>query len=364
MHLRTPLIQGLYIVQFSVTDIENYKRCRRKWHLTSISQNRLALTSRLPTSAALDLGTLQHKTLATWITDFDLDPIGIFMGHSSDRMKECIANYKETVGCAPNDEELDPLYEAIDLGRAMISNYKEYHKIPLPKNMTYMSPEQGVTIPMPGTEHPCDNCEGTGEIAILELIELTVIKIKNEYTLQECPKCGGRGYLLHELTCTFDGLIQDVRDNVYILEHKTYATTPNLYWLKRNDQFVGYLWAANYIGKHVGWNVKGLAYDGMLKKAKPPRNKTMADLFIRLVLDRTEHEMEMWHKQAAVCMNEMAQLPFELGPELWPNRRWEGCYDCGVEKLCTMIDLGEDWEATAKRNYTKRKIEESVGPVQ
>lgn len=348
-------------MKFSVTDIENFKRCRRKWHLTSISDNRLGLEPMMSESVALDLGTLFHKTMADWITDFSLDPSFLFLGHANTRMTECIANYTAIVGCAPSDEELDKLFEAIDLGKTMVENYKNYHKIPLPKHMTYKAPEQAVEILMPGTEHDCEVCYGRGNY------QQTIINPDGSIASSIeiiCETCNGTGIVYHYLTCTFDGLLQDMRDNVYVLEHKTYATTPNINVLKRTDQFCGYLWVANQVGKELGWKVAGLAYDGVLKRKTPPRGKTVDDMFIRKVLDRSDTAMEHWQTQAAQCMNEMAVMPTDIyDGVLYPHIPFQGCWDCKVKKICDAVDEGEDWQYIAKTGYVRRKVQVGTGPV-
>lgn len=351
-------------------------RCRRKWVYSSF--NRDSLTPSTVTSGALDLGTLIHKSLADWIvarkyTQDEVDRLRdnkvegdytegmpmslpeIFNFHSAKRLEEIEANYiKITGGARPGIGENAILLDAIELGLAMMKNYIQHHGTAVPKHMTWVSPEQKVRIPIPGTT--CEVCKGDltyrGHRKHIRADGSECLDgCDDEEYLTFCPGCDGTGH--HILEGTLDGLIQDKHGRLFILEHKTYARNPKHETLDTSDQFLAYLWCLCRL--NIG-PVGGLAYDGMWKRAVPPRGKTLSDLFIRKVLTRTNEEMEEFGEQLADLVTDMAEQP-----KIYMNRRWEGCTDCGYERLCIAQSRGEDIEYVRKTYYTERLREDPIG---
>jgi hypothetical protein len=323
------------VVTFSVTERATYKRCRRKWHLSS--QNRRNLQPSTSVSKSLDLGALVHKSLASWLVEPTADLSNLFLKHASDRLEELKQNYRAVTGGAnPSNEELGPLLDIFELGHDMMANYQEYHGSPVPKRMRFCSPEQEVVVPIPGTQHPCETCIGNGKFNFID-----------------CTACAGTGLVPHYLRGTLDGLLQDGQDRLYVLEHKTYGRRPNQDMLDTNDQFLAYLWVVREL--NIG-KVAGVAYDGMWKRSKPPRGSTMDDLFTRTILSRARAELDEFGVDLAKEANEMAG-----DPPIYTNRRWEGCYDCSYEKLCRAMSCGEDVGHIERTQYVERKPESSLG---
>jgi hypothetical protein len=268
--------------------------------LTSL--NRQALTRVGAPHKALSLGTLMHQALAHWTLNPEQDLPNIYLKYANAMMKATEASYRQVVGANMSDSELQPLVEAMTLGLHMSRNYQAYHKSPLPARFEFASSEQKLEIPVPGTPHI--------------------------------------------LTCTLDALVRDDKGRFYILERKTYARTPTLDKLDHNDQFLAYLWAVTQLDVGV---VGGILYDGMLKKSTPSKGKSMDDLFMRTTLRRPLEEIEEFGVHLAQEVTEIANNPF-----LYINRRWEGCYDCGVEDICTAMSRGEDADYIIRSRYTKR----------
>ncbi len=357
----------------SVTERQTFMRCRRKWVYSSF--NKQSLTPATVTSGALDLGTLVHKSLADWIVTrrytqtevellkergLDMDiaegmpmPLHeIFKFHSAKRLEEIEANYiKITGGARPGVNENAVLLDAMELGLAMMTNYIQHHKTPVPKHMTWVSPEQKVRVPIPGTV--CEVCthympKWIGNIHVNH-DHCQVCQDPDKWII--CPGCDGTGH--HILEGTLDGLIQDKHGRLFILEHKTYGRNPKRETLDSSDQFLAYLWVLRQLD--IG-PVGGLAYDGMWKRATPPRGKTLSDLFVRCVLTRTNEEMDEFGEQLADLVTDMANQP-----KIYMNRRWEGCTDCGYERLCLAQSRGEDVEYIERTYYTQRLKEDPIG---
>ena len=320
---------------FSVTERATYKRCRRQWNLSS--QNRRNLQPSTSVSKSLDLGALVHKSLASWLVEPTADLTQLWLHHASARLEQLKENYRRVTGGAnPSDDELGNILDVFGLGQAMMRNYQEYHKTPVPERMRFCAPEQEVVVPIPGTEHNCPTCAGNGVFNFIP-----------------CAECNGTGLVKHQLRGTLDGLLQDEQDRLYVLEHKTYSRRPNQDILDTTDQFLAYLWIVREL--NIG-KLAGVAYDGMWKREKPPRGSTMDDLFTRTILRRAQAELDEFGCNLAAEVNEMAG-----NPPLYPNRVWQGCGDCSYEKLCRAMSRGEDVEHIERTQFQERTRDTSLG---
>lgn len=316
---------------FSVVEIQTWKRCRRRWDLQS--ENRQALEP-IRRAAALDLGSLVHLTLASWTDDPAASPTDQFMAHSNEMLDDVKVAYTERVGAPPSNVELDPLYEAIGLGQVMIKNYQAYYKRPLADEYKSVRTEQRGIVAIPNTEHlECDECHWIPdtdgyyhEMTYGLRCQRTFLPHQTELTMSWQP---------HFLRGTMDNLV--VKDGVlYILERKTYKQRPTVEKLQHDDQQLGYIWMLNQL---FPGQVGGVLYDGLWKRETPTRGNGPEVLFFREVFQRNQHEIDEYGYFLAETANEMATVTPE---KLYLNRRWEGCYDCGVARLCDAMSLGED----------------------
>lgn len=334
----------------SITDIETYMRCRRRWNLQSSSRgNLMPVGMKKP---ALELGTLIHAALAEWTTKPELNPTKVFLSLSAIRLKQIEEEYLELVGAPISDDELVPFYDSIELGQAMVTNYKAHWKTPLDKNFTFAKPEQEVIVNIPGTEHYCESCllrqRTSGVIATLYSDEV----VCNAYA--DCVECNGTGTVYHKLRAILDGLLRSKRGTYVILERKTFDPryAPTEEYLDNNFQFTGYTWVVRQL--NLDGPVAGIAYDGLRKQKAPGRTgkaTSLSDLFVRRVITFTPYQLDEWGRNLAVIVNEMASLSDK---QMYPHRRWEGCRDCGFEKLCASMSRGEDVNTLIRLNYVQR----------
>ena len=289
----------------SISDIQVYKRCRRRWNYSS--SLRMNLTPIGLGKPSLELGTLVHAALADWqIAHFEGNPKSLhyyFAMRADERITEVEKKYLATNGMNISPEELDPLVKSVELGLAMMANYEKKWKKPLPNRFKYAVTEQEIVVAIPGTEH--------------------------------------------HLRVILDGLLYDQHDVVSILERKTYDRRPNVKNLENNDQFTGYMWAAREA--ELG-RIGGIAYDGMWKRAVPPRGNTFDDLFLRMPIYIGHDQLDEWGRQLADTVNEMAS-----NPPLYKNRRWEGCDDCSFENLCNAESRDEDTGHLIANFFTLRE---------
>lgn len=342
----------------SVTELQSWRRCRRKWGYSS--KNGQNLTGIGSGPEQLELGSLIHRALADWIADEDSElrdnPLRLatlFVINAAQRQQEVTAAYMMATGSKITPPFLATLHNVVELGAAMMQNYQDFHKTPYPKNMRFAMPEQEVLIPVPGTEHQCVSCYNA---MVKDEITTVIHSMKRGPIVLRtgCKECGGTGTAFHYLSATLDGLLQDDKEWLYVLEHKTYENRPSPMSLYMNDQFTGYCWVVRQlkIGK-----VAGVAYDGMWKRPVPPkymqkekRPGVLDDLFIRKTITKSDMELDQWGENLTHQILEIAS-----NPPLYPNVPWQGCSDCSFQEICYATMLGEEPSHLLKRNYITRE---------
>jgi hypothetical protein len=168
-----------------------------------------------------------------------------------------------------------------------------------------------------------------------------------------CPRCNGTGEEYVYLEFTLDGLLVNPSGRLYILERKTYGSRPNKDSLDENDQFVGYLWGLQQLG--LGMPIGGIAYDGAWKRKVPPKGSSLEDLFLRLFLMRNQDELD-WYG------NNIQGIALDMynDPHIYYNKRWEGCWDCGLREACNAKMRGEDEGHILRSRFMVRPKEENT----
>lgn len=288
------------MASFTVTERGVFRRCRRRWDYSSL--NRQALTP-LQGAPALALGMLVHKALESWIDDPSADLAYLFIGHAANELDVVKQRYRQTVGADPSDVELGSLYEAIGLGRAMVTNYQAYYKQPIPEGFNRVQAEQTLVAEVPGTGH---YLQGTVD------------------------------------------LLLEHNNKLYVMDHKTYRSRPRPASIQQNDQFLAYLWLVSQV---CPGQVGGFIYDGLWKREEPPkRGGTVDDLFMRLVTIRPPEELAEFEYNASCELTEMGDPDLRI----YPNRQWQGCWDCGFSNLCTAQSRGESWQLIRDSDFVKR----------
>ena len=293
-------------MNFSVTEIQNYERCRRM--AVYSSRNARALTP-IFSPLHLSVGTIFHLAQQKWITDPSKDLNFHVLDASSEIQEQTIQNYVKQVGVPPSSVELLTLHEAIDITLSMAANYYIKYKTPLPPEYTLVSAEQKIAVPIPGTHH--------------------------------------------FLTGRLDALVRHSSGRLDILERKTYKNRPNMKGLQTNFQFLAYAWLVQQL--NLTSQMPCIAYDGMWRRSEPPRGRVFDDLFLRVTITRSQRELDEFAGFLPVIANEM--LAVYARPETaFPNRQWRGCFDCNYDELCQAQSRGEtsNLEAIMKSSYTTR----------
>lgn len=242
-----------------------------------------------------------HSALESWAAHPDQKPEDLLVEAAGKQLETIKEDYRTTVGAPPSDVELDQFYEAVDLGREMITNYQARWGSPIPEKLTLISSEQTFLIDVPGTD------------AVMQ--------------------------------GTLDGLLTDNKGMFYVLERKTYGARPRLDSLETNDQFLAYVWALSKLIGDDG-EVGGIFYDGLWKRRLDNRH-SLDQLFFRTLLLRPPDELETFERYLTSEVLDMV----DPNVRIYLNRRWEGCYDCPFERLCSAESRGEDGAYIKRNNY-------------
>jgi len=263
----------------------------------------------------LSVGSIFHRAQELWITDPSQDLNFHALSASCEVQEATIATYTKAVGVPPSQMELLTLTDSIDMALQMCANYQMKYKTPLPPEYTLVAAEQKIAVEIPGTPH--------------------------------------------HLTGRLDALIRHHSGRLDVLERKTYKARPNVPGLQTNFQFLAYMWLLQQL--NLTDKTPCIAYDGAWRRSEPPKGKSFDDLFLRVTITRSQHELD----EFGSFLPQIAQEMYHLynNPHLaFPNRQWRGCFDCNYTDLCTAQSRGEtdQFNALLVSQYTTRPLEIEV----
>lgn len=362
----------------STTERGSYKRCRRQWLINS--RNRWGLT-KIVGPNPLVLGTLVHDTLGIWLEmrkKYDelaegspealalVLPQGalgdLFLQYAKNAIDEARAVYEQQVGAPMDSGELAPLFESVTQGRCMMDNYQERWRQPIPEGFEVISTEQRCVVPIPGTEHTSEWLWVPDSAAASQVDGHPAL---------------GRGRMVqvhysdtrvHYLEGRLDGIIREKKSGrLYVLEHKSYGQRPREDVLFSQDQFLSYHWILLSLVVDMGLDVNsvaGVAYDGLWKRAAPPKTVdghkgTLHDLFSRRLITRPMQELVEFEQELAAEVMEMAG-----DPAIYKHRAADGsCAWCSDNQLCNAMSRGEDSEWLLQTKYKPKNADADMAPV-
>ncbi len=335
-------------MNISVSEIQNFLRCRRMWDFTS--PNRQMLVRRGVPDTALHIGSLVHEAFDlqvkhpdTWMT--------LWIKYIDDLEQEIRTDYRDMVGASLGPEELELMQESRDTATGVVSNYFNRYSQEAPLgSFEYVHTEVSFRIKIPGTRN--------------------------------------------HLVGTLDGIAKEENGNIWVVEHKTYAQRLSYESLMTNIQTIAYMWASTML---FGPRVQGVLYDGVSKKvlvipkilnngsvAKAQNISTTPAIYTESVLlpkqdpsDYTEFIAELqdriygdkspfWTRHL-LGIPRSAMVGFEGDVQnisrdmarkkitLYPNMPFLGCWDCRVRNLCDAMQFDEDVDGLKEALYTTGK---------
>ena len=330
-------------MEISNSDKQSFLRCRRQWDF--ISHNRQGWRSIFPPPEHFLIGSVFHRILDAQVAG--QNPYSIIDQEFDAEIRESEEGYIKKIGAGYSDSDLEGANKNRDLLKGMVKNYFDrYGSNPIGPQFRYVQTEVPWRAAIPTTN----------------------------------------GFMRG----TFDGVAQDLTTgDLWVVEHKTYSIAPSLENLLVDEQMTCYVWAAQ---KLLALPVIGVLYDGTRKKLPTePRllqNGTMSKQwidtteatylhalhingleerdytdFLKRLHDR-DHEpqnpfftrykipiapaqVEEFEKALISTYQDMADPNIRI----YPNRPWNGCWDCGIKAVCDAITFHEDLDFHMERYF-------------
>lgn len=335
----------------SISKIQTFLRCRRKWDIESPNRQNLALKQAMP-NEPFYIGNMVHRFLELKAKRTSMPFIDLALGHLRSQAEQ---NYRNIVGCGWSTVEQEEIESYEELVYSIMANYFDHY----------------------GDEHPLG--------ADYEYLQA-------ELTFQvRIPRT--RNYLIG----TIDGVaIHKPSGNIWLVEHKTFGQNPaKLEDLRMNYQMLAYSWAARSL---LGYSTEGVIYDGIAKKIpgtpellknEKGLSKTwiittasiyraeiakygfdMADyteilerleaqdrsennrFFVRYKIRYSEAELDQFESELVLITREMASKHIKI----YPTSPWSGCSgvsNCSFRDLCTAIQTCADTTWLLQDKYQK-----------
>lgn len=346
----------------SHSDMQLFKRCRQRWDLTS--PNRMSLSPPGAPATALWLGSVFHEGMAIVGMGNDLQPmLDEWVDSEVTKMAQA---YAKVIGSGWGPDEEERVDESIRHALLYLDLYLDFYPELFP-GFEILAVEQPFKIPVPYQR--------------------------------------GRFYV-----GTWDMIIRDLRNEVcWVVDHKTFSQTPNPeFILNQNEQFSGYAWA--FMRLFPNDKFGGCIYDGVYKglPSEPQvlQNGTMSQRWIkttaglykkrlieagfdpenyedflqrlrerdkspenpffkRLSIPADRGEIMSWERSMRLLVRDMFSYPSKR-PYLYPNRRWEGCWDCAkpVRQVCGALHSRVDPDDTSEADNILRLWQKTVPPTQ
>jgi len=269
------------------------------------------LEPRHQSDTALAIGTGIHRALERWYhPDFKYDHKAVLEQTLSSLFLGWYEEQSHVDGFVPWETD------AIDLADGMLAGYqRQYGPLPTddPDIAHILATEQEFDVAVPGTTHA--------------------------------------------LIGTIDGFLLSRSGALWLIDHKTYGYAPSPDSLRRNQQFLGYMWAANQLlvsGKlterfgPLPNRVEGVLYNGLRKKL--PTNRTSAPFFKREWIRHDQNELAFFETHLRTVLAEMSRL--DRADYYSPGMH---CDRCAFQSPCLALQYGEDFQWALQHNYVYRK---------
>lgn len=385
----------------SNSDIELFKRCRRKWFFGSFNSRNLI--PRLP-NLKFWVGTAGHYALERyhgygedilvafnrWVTD-DIDRLN-----------------REMIVPQWFEKEIE---ELTILGETILTHYVQWSNRRPEYRFKYIATEYEFSVPIPGIRIYLST-EGIGEdgkiwwddwvttewgVNPLENPQFKKLYIdRNLY-----DENGGTPSIPALYIGRLDGLVLDENQHVKVVDHKLMASLVDSEYLLRDRQTARYVWAATESIRHGWWPevakdtpVRGALYNVVRKKApviptllaksgttstaknidsteevfratllsrgENPKDPQFAEVlkslrgkgnkfFQLMAVERGEEELEMVGANMHYEYNDMARAAESSNndpchPSLYATPNLNCAWDCSFRNLCYHVSIGSDVE--------------------
>jgi hypothetical protein len=313
-------------MHISISEMQNYLRCKRLWDYSSVSRK-----------------SLRSKTTGTTFFTGSAVHAGIEANIKGEDYRKGLTDYVNSV-------EHEVAEEDLDFASDLLTQYFDHYGTENPlddQDLTYLGAEVSFKIPL-------DIMDPEGEPV--------------------------------NFVGTWDAVAEDSRGGIWLVENKTAAKRADIEHLQYNNQVIGYSWAFQVL---TGIPVKGVLYNGIIKRLIQPTkilksgklsqdknasttveefakalSQTGSDpvqymdylqyleaqgverFFMREKLYPVQNQLENFgHRLDTVC-REMVD-----SPRIYPTIPWNGCTDCRFRDLCHSEERGMAVDVLIQTKY-------------
>lgn len=304
--------------RFSNSEIQTFKRCRRKWYLGWY--RRLRLRNQDPVGA-LAIGNRVHRALEAWYVpegDNPTDPRTALEAAIASDWEACKQAYAE-IGQEPPPELVKEFNENTALERAMVEGYMEWLiETGVDSGLRVVAPETYLEAPL---EVPGSNVD-------VLLIGKLDVRMVREYD-------GARLFMDHKTTLSLTEPLKTIRLDEQMLHYHV------LEWLSDVE----------------GGRCDGALYNMLRKvkrsaRAKPP-------FYDRVEVRHNKHELESFRRRLVGVIKTMldviARLEANEDPHVvvYPSPARDCSWSCDFLPVCTMFDDGSRVDAMLEQYYVQ-----------
>lgn len=304
--------------RFSNSEIQTFKRCRRKWYLGWY--RRLRLRNQDPVGA-LATGNRVHRALEAWYVpegDNPTDPRTALEAAIASDWEACKQAYAE-IGQEPPPELVKEFNENTALERAMVEGYMEWLiETGVDSGLRVVAPETYLEAPL---EVPGSNVD----VLLIGKLDVRMIR---EYD-------GVRLFMDHKTTLSLTEPLKTIRLDEQMLHYHV------LEWLSDVE----------------GGRCDGALYNMLRKvkrsaRAKPP-------FYDRVEVRHNKHELESFRRRLVGVIKTMldviARLEADEDPHVvvYPSPARDCSWSCDFLPVCTMFDDGSRVDAMLEQYYVQ-----------
>lgn len=304
--------------RFSNSEIQTFKRCRRKWYLGWY--RRLRLRNQDPVGA-LATGNRVHRALEAWYVpegDNPTDPRTALEAAIASDWEACKQAYAE-IGQEPPPELVKEFNENTALERAMVEGYMEWLiETGVDSGLRVVAPETYLEAPL---EVPGSNVD----VLLIGKLDVRMIR---EYD-------GVRLFMDHKTTLSLTEPLKTIRLDEQMLHYHM------LEWLSDVE----------------GGRCDGALYNMLRKvkrsaRAKPP-------FYDRVEVRHNKHELESFRRRLIGVIKTMldviARLEADEDPHVvvYPSPARDCSWSCDFLPVCTMFDDGSRVDAMLEQYYVQ-----------
>lgn len=332
----------------TVSEIGQFLRCRRQWDI--VAHKRRSLKKIGAPSLGMHLGTMVHVGLEAFARGEDYEDA--IRTKAQKEFKKACQNYEKVVGAGMSGEEATQFHDVTKRATVLVSRYiahydgalapKGYKVLPKGIELTFKIPlaiEGLGTVWVAGTMDLLLECEETSKIWILDHKTFKQRRGASDINFQFNSYMWAVERLLGPGTCggfVYDGI--STKDPTYprLLKNGTLSRQ----WIDTTEHV--------YLGALQEYDLDPKDYKQFLLRLRQRDNSTEGLFYTRKMIPANRKGLQSQEQYLMQIARDMLTVD-ESG--IYPNFRWQGCWDCSVQDLCQAMHYQEDTTFVIENNY-------------